>query len=242
MTFGSDVVIKGQVAMPYPFTVSSFVLDFPHCWYIRVMLNYTRTFLNRRLVYRYLFPKDGIGAEIGVLHGQNACVLVQETSPRKLHLIDRWDAGLKAGPGRDIQMRCYQNAVEAIEPHASIVQIHKGWSQDVVDEFPDDYFDWVYIDACHQYEGVSGDLQSYYPKVKIGGVLAGHDFARPIAVRKQKFDQWRQAKGYPSPTNCEFHDHAGVRKAVHEILNGRKCELLGFSNEHFRSFAMRRMV
>jgi hypothetical protein len=30
MTFGSDVIIKGQVVVPYPFAVSSFILDFPH--------------------------------------------------------------------------------------------------------------------------------------------------------------------------------------------------------------------
>lgn len=35
---------------------------------------------------------------------------------------------------------------------------------------------FVYVDARHRYESVSEDLRAWWPKVKPGGVLAGHDF------------------------------------------------------------------
>lgn len=49
-------------------------------------------------------------------------------------------------------------------------------SQQAATIFPDGYFDLVYIDADHQYEGVKADLVSWVPKVRDGGVIAGHDY------------------------------------------------------------------
>lgn len=48
----------------------------------------------------------------------------------------------------------------------------------VISSFPDGYFDFVYIDGDHSYEGAKSDLIKYYPKLKRGGVtrIAGHDY------------------------------------------------------------------
>ena len=54
----------------------------------------------------------------------------------------------------------------------------------------DKFFDLVYIDADHRYEAISADIKAWYPKVKIGGILAGHD----------------------------YRAHPGVKRAVDEIL------------------------
>ena len=44
-------------------------------------------------------------------------------------------------------------------------------------EFDDDYFDIIYIDADHRYNAVKKDLEITYKKVKIGGIISGHDYA-----------------------------------------------------------------
>ena len=42
--------------------------------------------------------------------------------------------------------------------------------------FPNSYFDLVFIDGNHLYEDVKRDIGSWLPKVKSGGILAGHDY------------------------------------------------------------------
>jgi len=40
----------------------------------------------------------------------------------------------------------------------------------------DETFDFIYIDACHLYESVLWDMEHYFPKLKKGGILGGHDY------------------------------------------------------------------
>jgi len=49
-------------------------------------------------------------------------------------------------------------------------------SVDAVGLFPDLYFDWVYIDALHTFEGVRDDIQLYWSKLQYDGLFSGHDF------------------------------------------------------------------
>jgi hypothetical protein len=41
--------------------------------------------------------------------------------------------------------------------------------------FPDYTFDLVFIDANHSYNSVCGDIEAWWPKLKIGGIMCGHD-------------------------------------------------------------------
>jgi SAM-dependent methyltransferase len=43
-------------------------------------------------------------------------------------------------------------------------------------KFEDNSIDFVFIDASHEYEDVKNDIISWMPKVKSGGILAGHDY------------------------------------------------------------------
>ena len=51
----------------------------------------------------------------------------------------------------------------------------KGFSQDIV-KFWNLPIDLLYIDGCHLYESVKGDIIDWMPKVKKGGIIAGDDY------------------------------------------------------------------
>lgn len=50
-------------------------------------------------------------------------------------------------------------------------------------EHDDASLDFVFIDADHAYRSVKADLSAWLPKVKPGGVLAGHDWPMPSVKR-----------------------------------------------------------
>lgn len=52
-----------------------------------------------------------------------------------------------------------------------------GLSVEVANRFSDESFDFIFIDADHEYESVLADLNAWFPKLKPGGVIAGHDWS-----------------------------------------------------------------
>ena len=50
-------------------------------------------------------------------------------------------------------------------------------SLEAAKQFEDNSLDFVYIDACHQYDDVVEDIKLWEPKVRPGGWIGGHDFA-----------------------------------------------------------------
>ena len=49
-------------------------------------------------------------------------------------------------------------------------------SNEAYKDLQDESLDFIYIDGCHKYENVLEDLTNFYPKVKNGGFIAGHDW------------------------------------------------------------------
>ena len=49
-------------------------------------------------------------------------------------------------------------------------------SMEAVKKFENESIDFVFIDGSHEYEDIKNDIISWMPKVKKGGVLAGHDY------------------------------------------------------------------
>lgn len=55
--------------------------------------------------------------------------------------------------------------------------LHRDRSLDVAVRIPGESLDLVFLDARHDYEAVTSDIQAWRPKVRSGGVLCGHDFS-----------------------------------------------------------------
>jgi predicted O-methyltransferase YrrM len=102
------------------------------------------------------------------------------------------------------------------------VVINLGYSTSVVNNFEDSYFDWIYIDTNHSYETTKEELNLYSPKIKKGGIIAGHDYI---------VGYWNGLVKY------------GVIEAVNEfcICNDWELVYLTMENRDPRSFAIRKM-
>lgn len=123
------------------------------------------------------------GAEIGVAEGIYSKVLCTHIPNLRLTCVDLWDtydrgdewhkARLK---NRDEQERCLALAHEKLDPyHATFIRAP---STEGVKEIADGSLDFVYIDGNHSFDYVMQDLIVWSPKVRIGGIVAGHDYYR----------------------------------------------------------------
>lgn len=118
-----------------------------------------------------ILPFNGIVAELGVDRGDFSKKILDLNKPSKLHLVDVWQS--ERYPEKlfhEVSQR-FQKEIEAKK-----VEINRGLSTEVVDQFPDEYFDWIYIDTAHSYTVTKEELENYLPKMKSGGIIAGHDF------------------------------------------------------------------
>ena len=62
------------------------------------------------------------------------------------------------------------------------IRLCRQLSEEAAKNFPDEYFDLIYIDADHSYEGCKKDLNAWYPKVKKGRFFTGDDYSHSKAV------------------------------------------------------------
>jgi hypothetical protein len=77
---------------------------------------------------------------------------------------------------QEIQDRIYEGARKRLRGFGERSVIIRGTSAEGVGQFATGKLDFVYIDADHRYEAVVEDIRMWYPKVKAGGILAGHDY------------------------------------------------------------------
>ena len=122
-------------------------------------------------------PKHGVVAEVGVAFGDFTSRIVEKCKPRKLHLVDAWEADRFRNGLAQLRERY------SAELEDGAVEINQGLSTDRLAEFPDNYFDWVYIDTDHSYPTTRDELGIAAQKVKPGGFIAGHDFTSGNPVR-----------------------------------------------------------
>lgn len=116
-------------------------------------------------------PQHGVVAELGVDHGDFSKKILKINQPAKLHLVDVWKS--ERYP-EHLFHEVSQKFQEEIQEGKVI--INRGLSTEVVNLFEDNYFDWIYIDTAHSYAVTKAELTSYLPKMKKGGIIAGHDF------------------------------------------------------------------
>jgi len=175
-----------------------------------------------------LFLKPNIQiAEIGVWTGKISLLLGTMVKPYngKVHSVD-WFQGQKEweiipfpspelqnlptwSAGYNIQSIWRENI--AFNNLTETVELYPRPSLEGSQLFKDEFFDCIFIDASHDYESVKEDINAWYPKLKVGGLIAGHDFDMDLNVFEAR-KMWEKIKKQFYNCNC----HPGVILAVVE--------------------------
>lgn len=149
---------------------------------IREKFYYRKRYDIFHLVHPYL-----IGAEIGVFKGDFSKLILLHAKPKKIHFIDVWwtlygdyfpDWGKYTNYGKLKTKDAYNQFLKKIKPYRkqSDIEIHVGNDLEILNNFPNNYFDWVYIDSSHEFEHTYQELIILKDKVKVDGIIMGHDY------------------------------------------------------------------
>ena len=140
-----------------------------------------RIVANRSALLKYL-PKGGVVAELGVDKGLFSQQIIESCKPEKLHLVDVWASERFNEQKASNVSRIFKKQID----NGSVI-LNRKLSTEVVSEFDDFYFDWIYIDTDHTYENTLLELKVFAKKIKIGGYIAGHDYSMGNWLTGAKF-------------------------------------------------------
>jgi hypothetical protein len=123
----------------------------------------------------------GTGVEVGVAAGDFSRTILSGWEGRELVLIDAWTPQPDSeyhdifNAPADIQA-VHRAAAERVARDDSRVRLVQALSPAAADRFADGSLDFVYLDGNHAYLAARDDLAAWYPKIRPGGLFAGHDY------------------------------------------------------------------
>lgn len=120
-----------------------------------------------------------IGVEVGVAGGDYSRVLCEANPQMHIYGIDPFV------PYKGYRDYVRQSTLDGLEHkakrqlrHFANYTFEKKFSMDAVKDFADNSIDFAYLDGNHENPFVTQDVTEWYKKIRPGGILAGHDYAR----------------------------------------------------------------
>jgi len=159
--------------------------------------------------------------ELGTYQGDFSKQILDILNPEKLYLVDPWIVGSDENGktpmyGNRLNLCTAYSSEEMYEMvlnnfsneiKNNKVFVLKDFSYNVVKNFIDGYFDFIYLDACHLYDCAKSDLKIYLPKLKKTGFMCGHDYFK--------------------------YSDFGVMEAVNEFCKKNNFELILYSKDGY---------
>lgn len=163
-------------------------------------------------------PKKMVCVELGVFLGEFSSSIYEKCEPSWLYLVDMFPDSMTSGDKdgmnvRTVDLRSIPDFLRKKFENER-VSIHKQTTTDFLKSSDAQDFDFVYIDAEHSYKMVKSDLEESYKRVKVGGIIAGHDYSM-----------------------AQF---PGVCAAVDEFCKEKNLEIFFLSKDVLPTFAIRK--
>lgn len=168
------------------------------------------------------------GVELGVQQGKYASrILKKWKNCGEYVLVDLWKSQDNyldlANIDNDKQEKNYQETLRRVEPYKDRTKIGvcRDYTTRCSHSYEDNYFDFVYVDARHDYKGVLIDMEMWWPKLKEDGLFCGHDFVTAEEVKWTHQDWSKNYDGTVDPQGravkgavLEFADKVGRQITV----------------------------
>jgi hypothetical protein len=186
-----------------------------------------RLFADRYAMVAALAPRGGVVTEVGVAAGDFSQFIIDTLRPSRFYALDTFDMhknemiwGRPSSElfGNQTQLDHFQSR---FAQQGAGVEARVGFSAELLGEFADQTFDFIYIDAGHDYENVRRDAQMAARKLKRDGLLVFNDYTIIDVF---------SLEGY------------GVVQAVNELVVAGGWQVSGFALQHsmFCDIALRR--
>jgi cephalosporin hydroxylase len=182
-------------------------------------------FFNYENVYKKVIDEVSDNAhfvEIGVWKGRSVCFAAVEILKSgkniKIDAVDSFEGSPKENPTitQDSDLlngKLYDVFIQNIEPVKNIITPIKMFSLEASKLYEDSSLDFVFIDGLHSYEACYSDIKAWYPKVKKGGYIGGHDIDGP-----EHFNGVRKAvdEFFPNKNDIEIYN-IGWASWLHQV-------------------------
>jgi predicted O-methyltransferase YrrM len=119
------------------------------------------------------FANGKVCLEIGSYCGKSTLIMIEGGA---LHVtaIDTFRAD-GSGQNQMPNLTTYDKFMENTSG-CNNIEVHVGESKTVVPTLPDNHYDFVFIDGMHSAKCVEEDTRACWPKLKMGGIMAFHDY------------------------------------------------------------------
>lgn len=119
-----------------------------------------------------LIKPDYVGVEIGVFKGNSSGLLLKAC--KFMYFVDPFTKYEEYSDNEILDKDVLQLFLLSLEGKADRYKFINKFSKDAINEIPE--VDFVFIDANHAYKYVLDDINTYWPKVRPGGFISGHDY------------------------------------------------------------------
>ena len=118
----------------------------------------------------------GVGVEVGVEAGKFSSVILTRGKVAHLYSIDPYlpFPGYFTPEQAEDFFRQATNLLSAFFPRNTLLRQD---GREAAPRFPDESLDFVYIDSSHELQETLQEMKLWWPKLKSGGILSGHDYA-----------------------------------------------------------------
>lgn len=176
-------------------------------------------------IERYQPNQYLVGCEVGVWRGETSEFLLRQF-PLDLHLcmVDSWEVEGNQVRAKDQETmnngkQIATTRTEFAENQRTIKHMR---SIDAAKDFRDGCFDFVFIDANHVYEYVKEDIEAWWPKVRTGGILLGHDYNGVLERRKSVWGVKRAVDEFANKNDLLVAPHPGLIFSM--VKPNRSCD------------------